>query len=160
VVAVRSGSLAVISRNDLIQVLAKDPAMAIRMYKNVVDILSHRLRYENLHIEIYRDQVEDLEARLRALQQSAEETQEILPDEVGIIQDFYRAIGITKPDPQLIKRDHQIYRKMTEDGITPVQIRQASLWTARNIRGVKSFVMVKYCVAQAFRKGKGEGEST
>jgi CRP-like cAMP-binding protein len=160
VVAVKSGSLAVISRKELLQVLSRDPAMAVRMYKNVVDILSHRLRYENLHIEIYRDQVEDLETRLRATQQPSEEPPEVMPDEAAVIQEFYRAIGITKPVPQILKRDHLIYRKMVEDGISPAQIQQASVWTARNIRGVKSFVMVKYCVAQAFRQTRADGTAT
>ncbi len=157
VLATRAGHLAAISRADLIQTLAKDPAMAVRMYKNVVEILSARLRNENLHLQMYRGQVQDLENRLKSAPQPAEETSEVPSTESSTIFEFYRAIGIHDLSAHSLRRDQATYKDMRERGYSDEQIREAALWTAKNIRGAKAFIMVKYAVDQAVGKPRGEG---
>ncbi len=150
--ATKAGHLVAISRTDLIQTLAKDPALAIRMYKNVVEILSARLRNENLHLQMYRDQVQDLDARLKSNPQPPEETAEAPSDESEVILEFYRAIGIHDASVHTVRRDQATYKDIREKGYSDEQIREAAIWTAKNIRGAKAFIMVKYAIEQAVGK--------
>jgi len=150
----QDGTLVVISRPDLLKALAEDPPMAIRMYKNVIEILSHRLRNENLHIQMYRDQVQDLEVQLQS-SPPQEGTPDAPLDPKGIIEGFYRSIGVPSVSAQQRLRDAETYQAMRERGLSDEQIHQVALWTARNIRGIKAFTLVKYAIDEAIKEVQG-----
>ena len=149
----QDGTLVAISRPDLLKALAEDPPMAIRMYKNVIEILSHRLRNENLHIQMYRDQVQDLETKLQS--SPPEGTSDAPLDAKGIIESFYRSIGVPSVSAQQRLRDAETYQTMRERGLSDEQIHQVALWTARNIRGIKAFTLVKYAIDEAIKEAQG-----
>jgi len=149
----QDGTLVAIARTDLLKALAEDPPMAIRMYKNVISILSHRLQNENLHIQMYRDQVQDLETKLQS--GPPEETPDAPLDAKGIIEGFYRSIGVPSVSAQQRTRDAETYQAMRERGLSDEQIQQVARWTARNIRGIKAFTLVKYAIDEAIREIQG-----
>ena len=147
----QDGTLVVIARADLLKALAEDPPMAIRMYKNVIDILSRRLRNENLHIQMYRDQVQDLESKIPSGAEPPEAVADAPLNQDGVIEEFYRSIGVSDVSVQRRNRDRETYRAMGERGLSDAQIRQIALWTAKNIRGIKAFTLVKYAIDDALR---------
>lgn len=149
----QDGTLVAISRPDLLKALAEDPPMAIRMYKNVIEILSHRLRNENLHIQMYRDQVQDLETKLQSSPPA--ETSDSPLDPKGIIESFYRSIGVPSVSAQQRLRDAETFHAMRERGLSDEQIQQIARWTARNIRGIKAFTLVKYAIDEAIKEAQG-----
>ncbi|MSS71759.1 MAG: cyclic nucleotide-binding domain-containing protein [Candidatus Latescibacteria bacterium] len=151
----QDGTLVVIARADLLKALAEDPPMAIRMYKNVIDILSRRLRNENLHIQMYRDQVQDLEAKVPSGAEPPEEASGAPLNEDGIIDEFYRSIGVSDVSTQRRSRDRETYRAMGERGLSDAQIQQIARWTAKNIRGIKAFTLVKYAIDDALKASQG-----
>lgn len=159
----KEGTFVVISRSGLLRVLAKKPAMAVRMYKNVVEILSARLRNENLQIQMYRDRVQELETKLSSSAHPPEaedapgrvppaEVSDVPLDEAKIIEDFYHSIGAPDVSSEQHGQDRTTYQALREQGYSDAQIQQAANWTAKNIHGVKEFALVKYTIEEAFKK--------
>lgn len=149
----QDGTLVGIARSDLLKALAEDPPMAIRMYKNVVEILSRRLRNENLHMQMYHDQVQELEARVQP--NPPEEAPDTPLDPKGIIEGFYRSIGVLDVSSQQRLRDRETYQAMRERGLSDAQIQQVARWTSKNIRGIKAFTLVKYAIDEVIKEAQG-----
>ena len=152
----QGGSCVVIARSELLRVLSKSPAMAIRMYKNVVEILSSRLRNENLHTQMYGDRMREMERLIppAALQAGAE----VHAAEGGdaeaemVIEEFYKSIGASGPSIEKRAHDLRTYKFLLDHGYSVDQIRKAGAWTAKNIRGVKEFMMIRYTIGKSLRE--------
>jgi CRP-like cAMP-binding protein len=152
----RAGSVAQIDQSEMSGVLHQNPLMAHRLYKNVINILAARLRNEGLVIRMLRDQTEQLEVLAASRQPDEEEEFELDDvferDESSIIKDFYGLIGISEAPKDKRERDHKAYEEMRMQGLSDAQIWQVARWTAKNIRGVKEFVLVRYCVEEAIKE--------
>ena len=149
----KDGNFVLLSRADLLRVLAKEPAMAVRMYKNVVEILSNRLRNENLQVQIYGEKINEMQAKIPASEgPPLEEGSEGHAEAIKTIDDFYHATGGTESSAEQRTADLGAYSTMREQGFTDAQIRQGVDWTAKNIRGVKDFTMVRYTITKALKK--------
>ena len=149
----KDGNFIILSRSDLLKVLAKEPAMAVRMYKNVVEILSNRLRNENLQVQIYGEKINEMAAKIPAseippLQEGSERHSEA----IKTIDEFYHATGGAESSPEQRTADLGAYQTLREQDFSDSQIRQGVDWTAKNIRGVKDFTMVRYTIDRALKK--------
>ena len=151
---VEPGRVGVMSREDLMAVLEKDEAMALRFYKNVVDVLSVRLRNENFLIQMLHEQVGELEEQLGTPDEVSPE--DGLPDVEGIDEDdvialFYRQIGNPNVSDAQKERDQKVYDGLRRTGYSDEQIKHTAAWAAKNVRGIKVFSLVKHCIQEAFR---------
>jgi CRP/FNR family cyclic AMP-dependent transcriptional regulator len=153
----RPGSVVQIDQTDMSGILQQDPLVAHKLYGNVIHILAARLRNEGLVIRMLRDQTEALEDKVLSEEQPPDEKDDleldetVERDETSIVKDFYGLIGIEEM-PNTHEKDHQAYDEMRKQGLSEQQIWEIARWTAKNIRGVKEFVLVKYCMGEALRK--------
>ncbi|MDP6041224.1 MAG: cyclic nucleotide-binding domain-containing protein [Candidatus Latescibacteria bacterium] len=145
---VEDGTVAILKHDDLNRLLNANESRAICLYKNVIDILSVRLRNENFVIKMLRDQVEELEMQ-QPLPEPAPPKQPI--EESEIIADFYQRIGNPSISPEQTERDQQTYHNMRKQGFSDTQIHTTASWAAQNVRGVKAFTLVQYCVDEALK---------
>jgi CRP-like cAMP-binding protein len=143
------GLAGVISRYDLSEVLGKHPELAQTIYRNVAGILSRRLRNENYHIQALQNRVEDLEEKLGVDQMEGLAEEDVPIEESEITRRFYQAIGIEEVSGERRKRDHVAYVAMRQLGRSDNQIMRTALWVVRNIRRVKEFTLVRYCIDEA-----------
>ena len=151
---VEDGTVAILKQDDLNRLLKSNASRATCLYKNVIDILSVRLRNENFVIRMLRDQVEELESQ-QSLPEPAPEPEPAPSkqptDESEIIADFYQRIGNPSISVEQIERDQKTFRNMRKHGFSDTQIHATASWAAQNVRGVKAFTLVQYCVEEALK---------
>ena len=146
------GTLASIGRDDLLDLLDNHLEMAAQIHRNVIEILAIRLSNENFLIQVLRDQVDALEIRCAEFappEKEAPKVPELEQDE--IIQDFYQSIGNPEVTPEQHERNLEVYQEMRQMGYGNAKILQAARWTATEVRGVKVFTLVKYCLDEALK---------
>lgn len=151
---VELGRVAVMLRDDLMAVLEDHEDMALRFYKNVVDVLSVRLRNENFLIQMLREQVGELEERLETVDETLPENDPTDAEEVDeddVVAAFYRQIGNPEISDAQRGRDQTVYDALRRTGYSDEQIKHTASWAAKNVRGIKVFSLVKHCIQEAFR---------
>jgi len=159
----REGSVIRIDRSEMFRIMENNPKMGHKIFGNVIHILAARLRNEGLVIRMLRDQAEAFEAKVQDTVDVSDDDfafEEVFGrDESSIIKDFYGLIGIQEVPEERQERDHRTYQEMIKQGQTEAQIWEVARWTAKNIRGVKEFVLVRYCVEEALKGGEVTGQN-
>jgi len=145
------GSVAVMPKDELVNILKKDAKLAAQFYKNVVDVLSIRLKNENFLIQMLREQVEDLETQLTIFESTPPKPDSEPKSEDDVITAFYKLIGNPETSEIQKKRDQESYQALRKQGYSEAQLRQTASWAAKNVRGVKSFGLVKHCIQEALK---------
>jgi CRP/FNR family transcriptional regulator, cyclic AMP receptor protein len=150
---VEPGSVAVMTQDELMGILESNTKLAAQFYKNVVEVLSIRLKNENFLIQMLREHVEDVETQLaifESTQPSAPEKPE-LEKEDDVITAFYKRIGNPDMSETQRKRDQASYEDLRKQGYSEAQVRQTANWAAKNVRGLKTFGLIKHCIQEALR---------
>jgi CRP/FNR family cyclic AMP-dependent transcriptional regulator len=151
---VEPGRVAVMTRDDLMKVLESQEEMALRFYKNVVDVLSVRLKNENFLIQMLREEVGELEDRLNLVEgvlPTDEQEDGTAIDEDDIVAAFYKRVGNPDLSARQRERDLTAYEGLRRTGYSDAQIKKTAFWAAQNVRGVKAFALVKHCIQEALK---------